>query len=185
MTRPQVRLYWYYLNKRRFKELERQAIIMWGYDPKKRKRAQKQKQMAEKWQEDPLYGFPNDIAYLSRQEIEQKMAVSRRFFGRMKSETRWDRERGEACIGRYGLVARRCSMNDKLWGIYQKAKQRNVTLKLEDIRKMILLDIKRSKLYPPGWADDTVNPPEWYLDKLRSEGILDQILREIDDVSKN
>jgi len=184
MTRPQVKLYWYYLNKRKFKELERQAIVMWGYDPKKNKRAQKQKEMAEKWQEDPLYGFPNDIVYLNRREIEQKLAVSRRFGVKMKPEVRWDRERGESCIGRYGVVARRCSMNDKLWGIYQKAKQRNVTLRLEDIRKMILLDIKRSKLYPPGWTDDSVSPPEWYLDELRSKGLLDHILRDIDGVGK-
>lgn len=184
MTRPQVRLYWYYLNKRKFKELERQAIVMWGYDPKKKKQSQKQKEMAEKWQEDPLYGFPNDIMYLSRQEVEKKVAVSRRFLGKMKPETRWDRERGEACIGRYGLVVRRCSMNDKLWGIYQKAKQRGVTLKLDEIRKMILIDIKRSKLYPPGWIDDTASPPEWYLDELRSKGLLDQILKEIDEVGR-
>jgi hypothetical protein len=184
MTRPQVRLYWYYLNKRKFKDLERQAIVMWGYDPKKKKQAQRQKEMAEKWQEDPLYGFPNDIVYLSRQEIEQKMAVSRRFAEKMKPETRWDRERGETCIGRYGTVARRCSMNDKLWEIYQKAKQRNVTLNLDEIRKMILLDIKRSKLYPPGWTDDSVSPPDWYLDELRGKGLLDQILNEIDEVGK-
>ena len=184
MTRTQIRLYWYYLNKRKFKDLERQAVVMWGYDPKKKKQSQRQREMAEKWQEDPLYGFPNDILYLSRQEIEQKMAVSRRFGGKMKSEARWDRERGDACIGRYGMVARRCSMNDKLWGIYQKSKRRNVLLSLDDIKKMILIDIKRSKLYPPGWTDDSVSPPDWYLDELRGKGLLDQILNEVDEVGK-
>lgn len=76
-------------------------------------------------------------------------------------------------------------MNDKLWGIYQKAKQKGVTLTLNEIKKMIMLDIKRSKLYPPGWTDDTVSPPEWYLDELRKKGLLDKILREIDEVLKS
>ncbi len=75
-------------------------------------------------------------------------------------------------------------MNDKLWGFSQKSKQRGVVLKLEDVRKMILVDIKRSKLYPPGWTDDTVSPPDWYLGELRSKGMLDQILREIDEAAK-
>jgi hypothetical protein len=184
MTRPQIKLFWHYLNKRKFKELERQAIVMWGYDPTKKDRSRKQRDMAIKWLEDPLFGFPNDIVYLSRVEIAQKLAVSRRFWSRMKPESRWDKERGESCIGRFGVVARRCSMNDKLWGIYQKAKQRNVVLKLDDIKKMILIDIKRSKLYPPGWIDDSVNPPEWYLDELRKQGILEKILKDIDDIAK-
>lgn len=184
MTRPQIRLYWHYLNKRKFKELERQAIVMWGYDPKKKKRSKKQKEMAEKWQEDPLYGFPNDIVYLEKKEIEQKTAISRRFAGRMRPEARWDRERGEACMGRLGIVARRCSMNDKLWEIYQKSKRGNVTLSLDDVKKMVMLDIKRSKLYPPGWTDDSVSPPDWYLEELRGKGLLDQVLKEIDGAGK-
>ena len=142
MTRPQVKLYWFYMHKRKLKELERKAML-WGYDPKKKERGLRQKQMAEKWQEDPLFGFPNDIEYLTKPDIEAKMGASRRFWDRMKPEARWDRERGEACIGRFGLVARRCSMNDKLWGIYQKAKDRRVLLSLDDVRKMILIDIKR------------------------------------------
>ena len=75
-------------------------------------------------------------------------------------------------------------MNDKLWGIYQKAKQRHVTLTLDDIKRMILIDIKRSKLYPPGWTDDSVDPPEWYLEQLREQGLLDKILKEIDGVGR-
>jgi hypothetical protein len=157
---------------------------MWGYDPEKTKAANRQRDRALRWIEDPLFGFPNDIIYFDRGQIEAKVLVSRRFWKKLKVEARWDRERAEACIGRHGLVARRCSMNDKLWGIYQKAKGRRVVLTLEDIKKMILIDIKRSKLYPPGWTDDTVDPPRWYLDKLKEQGLLDNVLKEIDDVGR-
>jgi hypothetical protein len=59
-----------------------------------------------------------------------------------------------------------------------------VTLTLDDIKRMILIDIKRSKLYPPGWTDDTADPPEWYLKQLREKGLFEKILRDIDDVGK-
>jgi len=113
-----------------------------------------------------------------------KISVSRRFGSKLAPEKRWDKERGDACLGRYGAVAKRCSMNDKLWGIYQKAKRKGIALTLEEVKKMILLDIKRSKLYPPGWRDDTVSPPEWYLEELRKKGLLEKILKEIDEVAK-
>ena len=184
MTRPQIRLYWFYLNKRKFKEIERQAMMMWGYDPGKRTQSRKQRDLAAKWIEDPLFGFPNDIIYFDRGQIDAKLSVSRRFWDKFREEARWDRLRAEACLGRQGIVARRCSMNDKLWGIYGKAKQRHVTLTLDDIKKMILIDIKRSKLYPPGWTDDSVDPPEWYLEQLREQGLLDKILKEIDGVGR-
>ncbi len=74
-------------------------------------------------------------------------------------------------------------MNDKLWGIYQKSKLRGVKLSLQEVRKMINIDIKRSKLYPPGWRDDSVSPPEWYLEELRSKGLLEQIFKEIDEAT--
>jgi len=172
------------LNRRKFKELERQAMMMWGYDPGKRERSKKQRNLAAKWIEDPLFGFPNDIIYFDWAQIDAKLAVSRRFWSKFKEEARWDRLRAEACMGRRGIVARRCSMNDKLWGIWLKARQRQVTLRLDDVKRMILIDIKRSKLYPPGWTDDSLDPPEWYLDELRGKGLLDQILREIDEVTK-
>ena len=185
MTRPQIKLYWKYLKKLQFKELENQAIVLWGYNPKKAKQDQRKRQMAEKWQEDPLYNFPNDIEYFSMQEAEQKIAVSRRFGEKIKEESRWDKKRGEACIGRYGVVARRCSMNDKLWGIWKESKQKGINLTLADIKRMILIDIKRSQLYPPGWTDDTASPPDWFLEKLRGEGRLDGILKQIDEATRS
>lgn len=183
MTRPQVKLYWRYLNRRKLKELERQATVMWGYDPRKKKRADRQRFLAEKWQEDPLYGFPNDIEYFNKGQVESKMAVSRRFWNKMAPERRWDKERGMACLGRFGAVARRCSMNDRLWEIYTEAKHKGVKLTLENVKKMLTVEIKRSKLYPPNWKDDRADPPEWYLDELRKKGVLEKILKEVDEVT--
>jgi hypothetical protein len=184
MTRRQIKLYWHYLKRLKFKELEQQATIMWGYDPDKENKDRKKRELAEKGSQDPLYGFPNDIDYLGKDFIEQKISITNHFGERIKRESRWDQERGDACLGRYGMVARRCSMNDKLWGIYQKSKAKSVRLSLTDIKKMILIDIKRSKLYPPGWTDDTASPPDWHLEKLRKEGLLEGILREIDEAAK-
>jgi hypothetical protein len=184
MTRPQIKIYWKYLNRIRFKDLESLATIIWGYNPQKAQDVSKQRGRAEKWQEDPLYDFPNDIVYFTREQIENKIAVSRRFWNKIEIRRRWDSERGQACLGRFGKVARRCSMNDKLWEIWRQAAAKKVTLSLEDIKKMILIDIKRSKLYPPGWTDDTASPPPWYLKKLQDEGTLTGILKEIDEATR-
>lgn len=184
MTRPQIKLYWYYMNRRKARELERQATAVWGYDPKAKEKQKQQRELAEKWQKDPLYLFPNDIIYFTKEQIGQKMGVSRRFWNKIKPESRWEEERGRACMGRKGQVAKRCSMNDKLWSIYLDASKKGISLTLTQIRKMILIDIKRSQLYPPGWTDDTASPPEWHLDKLRSEGKLEGIFREIDEATK-
>jgi hypothetical protein len=75
-------------------------------------------------------------------------------------------------------------MNDKLWGIWVRAKTIGTPLTLDQVRRMIMIDVARSKLYPPGWQDDSVNPPQWYIDELREKGILDQILKGIDEVGK-
>ncbi len=157
--------------------------MQFGYDPKKKKRDGARRDSALKWQEDPLYGFPNDIEYFNRDQIEAKISVSKRFGNKILSDHRWDKDRGAACLGRYGAVARRCSMNDKLWGIWQAARRKGIALKLEDVKKMILIDIKRSRLYPPGWRDADANPPQWYIDKLQAEGKLEQIFKEIGEAT--
>ncbi|RPJ11175.1 MAG: hypothetical protein EHM36_01985 [Deltaproteobacteria bacterium] len=184
MTRKQIKLYWHYLNTRKGRELEYLAMVVWGYNPKKKVELAERRKKAEQWAEDPLFDFPNDIEYLTRQQINDKMTASRRFWKRIVPAARWDKERADACIGYYGLVARRCSMNDKLWRIYQEAKGRKVQLRLDQVKKMILIDIKRSKLYPPGWTDDSVDPPQEYIQKLKAEGKYEEILREIDIAAK-
>ena len=53
-----------------------------------------------------------------------------------------------------------------------------------DVKRMILIDIKRSRLYPPGWQNADVDPPEWYLNELRQKGLLEGILKEIDEATR-
>ena len=119
-------MYWAYMQRRKFKELETEAMVMWGYDPKKKKAKERQKDLAEKWNEDPLFNFPIDIEYLTADQVAQKLSVSKRFWKKMLPETRWTSERAAACLKRRGIVARRCSMNDRLWALYQRAREKGV-----------------------------------------------------------
>ena len=177
-------MYWYYMQRRIFKEMERQAMVQWGYDPKAKKDRDSKKKMAERWLQDPLYAFPYDIEYFDYSQVAGKIAVSKRFWSKMAPEKRWDKGRADSCLGKYGIVAKRCSMNDKLWFFYKQAQTKKIPFTLGHVKKMIMIDIKRSKLYPPGWQDSDASPPEWYLDKLRAEGQLDRILSEIDEETK-
>lgn len=170
------------MNKRKVAELENQARMMWGYDPKSREKSEQDRRTAEKWQKNPLAGFPNDIVYFTHQEIIDKLAVSQMLWKKMEPLSRWNTLRGNACRGKLGIVARRCSMNDQLWNLWIRSKEVGSELTLDKVHKMILLDIKRSRLYPPGWTDSSVDPPKWYIQKLRKAGRLDHILKEIDEV---
>lgn len=163
--------------------MERQAM-QWGYDPKKAKEEKEQRVLSERWQDDPLYGFPNDISYLTAKQVADKLEVTMQLRDKLAPQKRWDRERGTACLGRHGLAAKRCSMNDKLWSLWLKSKWKGRPLTLNQVRNLILFDIARSKLYPQGWTDDTKDPPEWYVKKLKEEGKFEVILREIEEASK-
>ena len=155
-----------------------------GIRPEGERQEKRAKNPCREMERGPSLPFPEGYHLFYEAANSAKMAFCHRFWNKIKPETRWDQERGGACLGKYGVVARRCSMNDKLWGIYQDSKKRGISLTLDQIKKMITIDIKRSKLYPPGWTDDTANPPDWYLDKLRTEGRLDQIFADIEQATK-
>lgn len=156
---------------------------MWGESPgDKAEKGLKQKDLAEKWQKDPLYGFPNDITYFSRSEAMQKVKITQRFGDKIAQRSRWCMERVRGCMGELGIVAKRCSMNDVLWERYLQSKREGVALTLDTIRKMIHYDILRSQLYPPGWFDDTVPPPQEFLERLQKEGKLKKIYAEMEGV---
>jgi len=176
-------LYWHYLNKRKVREAKDQIRLMWGETPdEKASKALKQKELAERWQKDPLYGFPNDIRYFTRDQAMQKVKITERFGEKIAPRSRWGMERVRACVGELGIVARRCSMNDLLWDTYSRAKHEGVELTLDTVRRMIEYDILRSQLYPPGWSDDTVPPPKEFLEELQKQGKLKRIYAEMDRV---
>lgn len=174
-------MYWWYMQKRKIREAEDQIRLMWGEVPSdKAKASMEKKELAEKWQEDPLYGFPDDIGYLDSRHVGIKLRITKRFGEKLAPEKRWDQERADSCLGKRGVVARRCSMNDALWEKWRQSITEGNPLRLETVRKMVQCDILRSKLYPPGWTDDKSPPPSEHLEKLRQEGKLEPIYTEID-----
>lgn len=140
------------------------------------------KREAEERLNNPLKDFPNDIKYLTPDMCENKISLSNKYKDRMAKAKVWDKFRSEACLGKHGIVAKRCSMNDVLWTRYLEYRDK---LTLDDIKKMILFDAKRRELYPPDYkGDGTEPPPEEYLDKLKSEGKLEEIYSKLDEISK-
>lgn len=140
------------------------------------------KKDAEERLKNPLKDFPYDIEYLSAHACRQKIEISQRFKGRMAKNKVWDNFRMGACLGKHGIVAKRCSMNDVLWGRYLKYGDK---LTLEDIKRMILFDAKRRELYPPDYRGDGEEPPPVeYLEQLKREGRLDKIYNELDEIGR-
>lgn len=129
----------------------------------------------------PLAGFPDDIRYFTKKQCRDKITITKRFKGRIAKESRWDEYRMEACLGEHSLVAKRCSMNDVLWGRLMA----HSGLLLEDIKKMVMFDIKRKELYPPGYKGvGREPPPVEYLKQLKSEGKLDEINKELNEIMR-
>lgn len=172
------------MQKRKLEELKMQ-IRLAGGDPDKGNHediADNKKREAEERLKDPLKDFPNDIRYLTPEMCQNKIDISNRYTGRIAKEKVWDKFRAEACLGKHGIVAKRCSMNDVLWSRFAEHGDK---FTLDDIKKMILFDAKRRELYPPDYkGDGTEPPPQEYLDKLRKDGKLETIYAELNNLSK-
>lgn len=172
------------MQKRKLRELKDQIRLAGGAveDEDGKTPADIAREEAEAMAKDPMRGFPNDIRYFSREACEKKVGISEKYKGRMLKEGIWDLFRTEACLGKHGLVAKRCSMNDVLWRRYLKYGD---MLSLGDIKKMILSDMKRRELYPPGYKGTGKEPPPVeYLEKLRSEGKLEQIYNDLETIGR-
>ena len=131
---------------------------------------------------NPLKDFPDDINYLTKKQCLDKVDVSNRFGEKIQKEKRWDQRRMEACLGKHGPVAKRCSMNDVLWGRFLEYGEK---LSLSDIKKMVMFDMKRRELYPPdykGTGEGT--PPVEYLKQLKKDGKLEKIYQELNEIGK-
>jgi len=134
---------------------------------------------------DPLKDFPNDVTYLDAKACGVKIRLTNNPKLQLPFEQKWDEYRKECCIGRYGLEARRCSMNNTLWGRYLKSIESNKPLNLPVIKAMIEFDMIRRELYPPDYkGDENVTPPEDYIRKLKTSGEYTNILQRLDAVTK-
>jgi len=131
---------------------------------------------------NPLKDFPNDIKYFSANECISKIEIGGRFKGKIAKEKIWDKKRMNACLGKHGIVAKRCSMNDTLWARYTK---HGDSLTLDIIKQMMKFDAKRRELYPPNYkGTGEEQPPAEYLEELKSSGKLDTIYKEMNELSK-
>jgi len=66
--------------------------------------------------------FPYDVEYFSEAQIHEKGkfdTVMGSIGMRAPRHAVWDGERQDACRGKQGMVAKRCSMNDTLWAFYR------------------------------------------------------------------
>lgn len=132
--------------------------------------------------ENPFKDFPNDIRYFSASECQSKVEISAAFKGKIAKDKIWDRKRMDACLGKHGVVAKRCSMNDVLWSRYI---EHGDAITLDAILNMMKLDAKRRELYPPDYkGTGEEQPPEEYLKELKAAGKLDKIYSELSQLAK-
>ena len=181
--RCQLIHYYHCLNKRKLRE-KKYWVVIFGGELKTEEDTRQQMEYAIKKHEDPLFDFPYDVEYFSKEQCLEKIHITEVLGDKRDFKARWDEYRMDACLGKYGIVAKRCSMNNELWYRYNEAKAQGVNLTLATVKKMIQIDMTRSKLYPPGWQDPEKPPPIWYLDKLRKEGKLEKIYQDLDKLIK-
>jgi hypothetical protein len=134
---------------------------------------------------DPLKDFPNDIDYLSEKDCEVKIRLTNDPKLSLPFEQKWDDYRKDCCIGKYGAVPRRCSMNDTLWGRYLKSVEIGKPIALEAIKIMVEFDMVRRELYPKdykGHHEET--PPDEYIQELKLSGKYIEIIQKLDTLSK-
>lgn len=105
---------------------------------------------------DPLKDFPNDVDYDSfteeqlsgkLQEYQKFMQVYQRPLNGEQEAYFWTPERVSALKGGDPL-ARRCSVNGKLWTLYLHIKKTKGTVFPESIKEMIRKEIVFARLYP-------------------------------------
>jgi hypothetical protein len=173
-------LYWRCMQQRKLEELKLQ-VRMAGGKIEDEEENNTRKRQAEAWQHDPLAGFPDDIEYFTRGQCQNKIAISKRHGEKWPPGMLWDTYRMNACLGNHGRAARRCAMNDVLWERYCQAVQKGSPLQLETVRRMVLVDTLRRKLYPPDYRGGGEEPPPAeYLEALKQSGEYAQIMMQID-----
>jgi len=106
--------------------------------------------------EDPLFGFPHDIKYLSPEQCSDWILYSeklrRRWAARGKAgdpDILWDTDRMDACLGD-DLVAARAAMNNYLWKVYQKALNAGYMLSMEELKQWRRIELLNEQYIKTG-----------------------------------
>lgn len=171
------------MQKRKVQELKIQASLFGVEFPDEDAAARKKKAVEENVK-DPLKDFPNDVVYCSAKDCDTKIRLSKKLKKR-PLECQWDNYRKECCLGNYGIIARRCSINDVLWGRYLQIKEAGATLSLDQVKAMVEFDIVRRQLYPANYkGTGSDSPPKDYIEKLKKSGEYMTILQQLDDITR-
>lgn len=175
-------MYWANLQKRKIQEFRIQAALQGIKIPDGDEAAKKRKAIEENVS-DPLKSFPNDVVYLTARDCDSKIRLSQKLKNRPQ-ESQWDEYRKECCIGNYGVVARRCSINDTLWGRYLQIREADGELKLSQVKAMVEFDIARRQLYPVDYkGTGNESPPAAHVAALKKSGEYTKILQKLDGIS--
>lgn len=170
------------MQKRQLKELKIQASLAGIVFEDENDSAKKRKAVEDRIK-DPLKNFPNDVVYFNVRDCDSKIRLSQKLKKR-PIEKQWDEYRKECCLGNYGIIARRCSVNDVLWGRYLKIKKAGAALTLDQVKAMVEFDIVRRKLYPANYkGTGSDSPPKDYVKELQKSGEYTKILQRLDDIT--
>ena len=171
------------MQKRKLREFKVQAslagIVFEGEDDSAKKR-----KAVEDSIKDPLKDFPNDVIYFSARDCDSKIRLSQKLKKR-PIESQWNEYRKECCLGNYDIVARRCSVNDVLWGRYLEIKKAVAVFTIDQVKAMVEFDIVRRELYPANYkGTGSEPPPKDYVKELQKSGEYTKILQRLDGITK-
>lgn len=100
--------------------------------------------------EDPLKDFPHDVKFFTESQMlklkEAAEMQSKHFKNPLPPHRMWTPERIKACRGEFGIVPRRCSVNDSLWGRYLDYKNRGIEMTLDLLRVIMKTDLLITKM---------------------------------------
>lgn len=134
---------------------------------------------------DPLKNFPDDVKYLNRKDCDVKIRLTNNPKLSLPFEQKWDEYRKNCCLGEYGQAARRCSMNNTLWGRYLKSIEIEKPLDLDIIKIMVEFDMVRRELYPSNYTGpEDAPPPEDYIKEMKASGKYTEIIQKLNIVSE-
>lgn len=129
--------------------------------------------------------FPDDVDYLDEKHCDTKIRLTADPKLALPFEQKWNSYRKDCCLGKYGKEARRCSMNDTLWGRYLNSVEAGRPLTLGVVKNMIEFDMIRRELYPKDFRGTSNEaPPQKYINELKSSGKYTEILQKLDAISK-